>query len=134
MSSERARLAERIPRQADNKDSYAVLRLVEEMCASTSPSRWARWARVRRGGRGLCRALQALQAAHIHLAHRTLLLRRPGWDEIRSAFSEAPGPMPWARSAWDMGTDIRMNSVEEKPRVFRESADLSQGSWPWAGA
>ncbi len=31
-------------RQADNKDSYAVLRLVEEMCASTSPSRWARWA------------------------------------------------------------------------------------------
>ena len=124
---ERARLAERIRAKRNNKDSYAVLRLVEEMCA---------YEPVAVGSLGSESGAEGVGYVALSKHYRQLISTSPielfycgasGWDEIRSAFSEALAQLPRGEICWDMGTDIRMNSVEEKPRVFRESADLSQG-------
>lgn len=44
--------------------------------------------------------------------------------------SPSPGALealPRGEIDWDLGTEIRMNSVEEQPRVFKEHMDVSQG-------
>ena len=43
------------------------------------------------------------------------------------AVSGALEALPRGEIDWDLGTEIRMNSVEEQPRVFKEHMDVSQG-------
>ena len=50
-----------------------------------------------------------------------------GWDDVLFAVSGALEALPRGEIDWDLGTEIRMNSVEEQPRVFKEHMDVSQG-------
>ena len=51
---------------------------------------------------------------------------RPG-KEVAAMLREAFALLPRGEIDLDLGTDIRMNAVEEKPRYFTEEDEISQG-------
>lgn len=127
VAGERERLAERIRARRNNKDAYAVLRLIELMCACEPIAVGA-----------LGSEQDALDTGYVALSkhYKALLATSPievfycgaaGWDEAASAVSSALCALPRGEINWDLGTDIRMNSLEAEPRVYRESAEVSQG-------
>ena len=124
---ERARLAEKIRARRNNKDSYAVLRLIELMCCYEPAAV---------GAFGSADAAESIGYVALSKHYRRLLSTAPievfycgasGFDEVCGAVSEALTALPRGEIDWDMGTEIRMNSVEPEPRVFTEHMDLSQG-------
>lgn len=124
---ERSRLAERIRARQNNKDAYAVLRLIELMCAYEPFSV---------GALGSAQAAEDINYVALSKHYRNLIASSPvevfycgasGWDEVLSAVAGALDTLPRGELNWDMGTEIRMNSVEEQPRVFREHMNVSQG-------
>ena len=48
-------------------------------------------------------------------------------DPVRDAFLAALAGLPRGELCFDIGTDVRMNSVEAAPRVFREGAEEGPG-------
>jgi predicted Zn-dependent peptidase len=46
---------------------------------------------------------------------------------VERALTEALVTLPRSEPDYEMGTDIRMNSVEDKPRYFTEEMDVTQG-------
>lgn len=124
---ERARLAEKIRARRNNKDAYAVLRLIELMC-SCEP--------IAVGSLGSEAAAENIGYVALSKHYKSLVASAPievfycgaaSWDEVLSDVSLALETLPRGEIDWDMGTEIRMNSVEEAPRVFKEHMDVSQG-------
>ena len=124
---ERERLAERIRARRNNKDAYAVLRLVELMCACES---------ISVGALGSEQDAENIGYVALSKHYKALLASAPvevfycggaDWDEAASAVSAALATLPRGEIDWELGTDIRMNSLEAEPRVFRERMELSQG-------
>lgn len=124
---ERARLAERIRARHNNKDGYAVLRLIELMCAYEPMSV---------GSLGKEQDAEGINYVALSKHYRRLVASAPmelfycgtaDFDEAASALTEALAQLPRGEIDEDMGTEIRMNSVEAGPRSFRESMELSQG-------
>lgn len=124
---ERSRLAQRIRARRNNKDGYAVLRLIELMCA---------YEPIAAGSLGSEQDAEGVNYVALSKHYRKLIASSPielfycgtaGFDEAASALTEALSRLPRGEIDWDMGTEIRMNSLEEEPRVFSESMELSQG-------
>ena len=124
---ERARLAERIRAKRNNKDAYAVLRLIELMCA---------YEPIAVGSLGSEQAAEDIHYVALSKHYKNLIASSPievfycgasGWDDVLFAVSGALEALPRGEIDWDLGTEIRMNSVEEQPRVFKEHMDVSQG-------
>ena len=124
---ERARLAERIRARRNNKDGYALLRLIELMCAYEPMSV---------GSLGKEQDAEGINYVALSKHYRRLVASAPmelfycgtaNFDEAASALTEALAQLPRGEIDEDMGTEIRMNSVEAGPRSYRESMELSQG-------
>ncbi|MGI6025959.1 MAG: EF-P 5-aminopentanol modification-associated protein YfmF [Candidatus Scatomorpha sp.] len=124
---ERTRLAEKIRAKRNNKDAYAVLRLIELMCA---------YEPIAVGSLGSEQAAEDIHYVALSKHYKNLIASSPievfycgasGWEDVLSAVSGALETLPRGEINWDLGTEIRMNSVEEQPRVFKEHMDVSQG-------
>ncbi len=127
VDSEKEKLLQIIRGRINNKEGYAVSRCVEEMCC------YEDFAVSALGSEEGCEAVhyrsltkhyrKMLQSCPIEIFY----CGRSSKNTVVSALTDALMPLPRAEIDYDIGTDVRMNSLEEKPRYVEEVMDVSQG-------
>lgn len=127
VDSEREQLVERIERVKNDKRSWAFRRLRENMCAYEDYAT---------GAYGTADEAGSIHYVKLTKHYKELLSvspmeifycgSRPG-KEVAAMLREAFALLPRGEIDLDLGTDIRMNAVEEKPRYFTEEDEISQG-------
>ena len=127
VSGEKDKLLELICSRINNKQRYAIVRCIEEMCCCEdfSVSRY--------GSEDDC---QAITYTKLSKHYRSLLRECPveivycgraSQESVESALKDALSSLPRGEINYDLGTDIRMNSLEEAPRHVEEELDVAQG-------
>ena len=127
VDSEREKLVERIERAKNDKRGWAVRRLRENMCAYEDYAV---------GAYGTADEAKNIHYVKLSKHYKELLAAspmeffycgsRPG-AEVAALLREAFALLPRAEIDLDLGTDIRMNAVEETPRYFTEEDAVTQG-------
>ena len=127
VESEKEKLLERIRGRVNDKISYSVQRLNEEMCC------YEDFAVPRLGTESTA---EGIYYQKLTKHYRNLLSTCPveifycGSEEsedVAEIFRDALCGMPRGEIDYDIGTDIRMNSVESEPRFFTEEMAVTQG-------
>ena len=127
VESERDQLLDRIRGIINDKRAYSVRRLVEQMCSMEE------YAVPRLGFESDVSGITAQALTkHYHklLADSPLHIFYCGTaDEKRvtEALVDALNGLPRSGDIPDLGTDIRMNSLEETPRFFKDELNVTQG-------
>ena len=127
VDSEKEKLIELIRSQINDKRGYAVKRCIEEMCCyeDFSVSRF--------GSEDEC---ENINYKKLSKHYKKLLQTSPvevfycgqaDAASVRSALRDALSPMPRGEINYDLGTDVRMNAVEDKVRYVEEELDVTQG-------
>lgn len=127
VNSERDKLCERIRAQKNDKDSYAVQRLVQLMCPCEA---------VAAGTLGSEESAEAIHYTKLTRRWRELTAAAPielfycgseGFEAVSDALAEALTGLPRGELDADIGTDVRMNAMESAPREFTDHMDVTQG-------
>lgn len=127
VDSEKEKLLELIRSRVNEKRGYALSRCIEEMCCFED------FATSRFGTED--------EAENIHYKkltkhYRKLLQTAPvelfycgkaGYRQVREVLMDAFATMPRGEIDYDIGTDVRMNAVEDHVRYIEEEMDVSQG-------
>ena len=127
VESEKAKLIDDIRGRVNDKRSYAAYRLIEEMCAYEAY-----------GCDDMGSEDSAAAVGHTELTrhYRTLLQSAPieifycgaaEENRVAAAVREMLSTLPRGEIDYDIGTDVRMNTVEEAPRYFEEEMEVGQG-------
>ena len=127
VDSEREKLLERIESLRNDRRSWAVRRLLENMCA------YEPYAVSALGG-----ADEAENLHYVRLTkdYRATLASSPmeffycgsrAGDEVAEKIRSAMLLLPRGDIDLNLGTDVRMNAVEAEPRIFTEEMDVTQG-------
>ena len=128
VDSEREKLLDLIASRVNNKRSYAVLRCIEEMCC------YEDFSVGRYGDEEHCRAINYKKLSR---HYRTLLQTSPielfycgraSLREIRNLLRDQLAMLPRGEIDEEIGTEIRMNAVEDHPRYTEEEMDVSQAN------
>ena len=127
VNSEGEALAGRIREAKKDGARLALCRLIERMCAfeplgesvpaDPDAAGAIRYRRLTR------RWQELLSACPIEIC----CCGPASYGELRDAFLAALAGLPRGELCFDIGTDVRMNSVEAAPRVFREGAEEGPG-------
>ena len=127
VNSERDKMLDNIRARVNNKRSYAAKRCIEEMCC------YEDFAVDPLGSEEDC---EAIRYKKLTQRYRALLQTSPieifycgrsKKSDVVAALKDALYALPRGEIDYDIGTDIRMNAVEEKPRYFEEQMDVTQG-------
>jgi len=127
VDSEREKLLDEINGRINDKTTYAIGRLVERMCDG-EPFAVFRL--------GTAEEAEEIDSESLTRHYRTLLETSPveifysgtaSVEEVEQALGHALQNLPDIEPDFDLGTDVRMNSVEESPRYFTEEMDVTQG-------
>lgn len=127
VSSEKQKLIEKIRARVNDKGSYAVLRLIENMCC------YEDFAVYKLGDE---EGAEAVNYQKLTRRYKELLSRSPmelfycgteSAERVEALLKDALAALPRGEIDYDIGTDVRMNAVEEKPRYFTEELDVTQG-------
>lgn len=127
VDSEKEKLIEEIEGRINNKTSYALGRLVEEMCAYEDFSVFRL---------GTVDVAQEITAESLTERYKNLLESAPieifysgatPVDTVEKALQVAFQSLPKRTPDFEMGTDVRQNALEDKPRYVEEEMDVSQG-------
>lgn len=127
VDSEKAKLAERIRSARDDREGYAMQRLIALMCQYEDM--------------GAMVLDDEDEAESIHyrrltMRWRELLSRSPvevfycgseDFRSVRDAVLDAFAALPRGELDFDIGTDVRMNAIEAEPRIYNETMDAAQG-------
>lgn len=125
--SEKEKLLESIRGRVNDKRGYALLRMLENMCCYEDYSVPAY---------GFEDECESVNYKKLTRRWKELLAQAPVEiffcgsaepERVERAFREALLNLPRGEIDYEMGTDIRMNSVEERERVFTEEMDVNQG-------
>lgn len=127
VDSEKEKLLERIRSRINEKRSYSVQRCIEEMCCyeDFSVSRL-----------GSVQSAEAVRYQKLSKHYRNLLLTSPvemfycGREEaetVAAILRDAFAMLPRGEINYELGTDIRMNAVEDQPRYVEEAMNVTQG-------
>lgn len=127
VESEKEKLLELIRSRVNEKRSYATARLLEEMCCceSYAVSRY-----------GTEEVASGIYYQKLTKHYRSLLSESPveifycgslDAETVASVLSDALAGMPRGNINYDIGTDVRMNAVEENVRRFTEELSVTQG-------
>ncbi len=126
VDSEREKLLELIASRVNNKRSYAISRCVEEMCCyedfaisrfgDESSARSIHYQKLTRHYRNL------VQTAPIELFY----CGRASLRSIKNILRDELVTLPRGELNYDIGTDVRMNTVQENPRFKEETMDVAQ--------
>lgn len=127
VDSEKSKMLELIRSRVNNKQGYAVSRCMEEMCCCED------YAVGRLGSEAECEAINyqkltkryhdLLQSSPIEIFY----CGRAGFDRVAAAMKDALMTLPRGEIDYDIGTDVRMNALEDKPRFVEEKMDVTQG-------
>lgn len=127
VDSEKEKLLEIIRSRVNDKRSYALIRCIEEMCCCED------YAVSRFGSED---DAESIHYKKLTKHYRSMLQTCPvelfycgkaPADQVAEAFTEALSGMPRGEIDYDIGTEIRMNALEEQVRYFEEKMDVSQG-------
>ncbi len=127
VDSEKEKLLEQIRGRINNKSAYAVARCVEEMCCCED------FAVSRLGSESEC---EAINYKKLTKQYHTLLQQSPielfycgraGKKAVIAALRDALITLPRGEIDWEIGTDLRMNALEDAPRFTEEELDVTQG-------
>ena len=127
VESEKEKLLDLIRSRVNEKRGYALSRCIEEMCCFEDFS-------VSRFG-------TEDEAENIHYKkltkhYRKLLQSSPvelfycgksEYKQVQSVLKDAFAAMPRGEIDYDIGTDVRMNAVEDRVRYVEEEMDVTQG-------
>ena len=128
VDSEKEKLLDRIRSRVNYKSSYALSRCVEEMCCCED------FAVSRLGGEDEC---EAINYKKLTKQYHTLLQQSPveifycgraAEKELRAALRDALITLPRGEIDYEIGTDLRMNALEDRPRFVEEELDVNQGN------
>ena len=127
VDSEKEKLLDRIRSRINHKSAYALSRCVEEMCCCED------FAVSRLGSEDAC---EAINYKKLTKQYHTLLQTSPveifycGRAEMRelsAALRDALVTLPRGEIDYEIGTDLRMNALEDSPRFKEETLDVNQG-------
>ena len=127
VDSEKEKLLDLIRSRVNDKRSYAVQRCLEEMCC------YEDYAVSRFGDEASCEAIhykkltrhyrELLRSSPVELFYCGQASEKKVSQALRDAFSG----MPRGEIDWEIGTDLRMNALEDEPRYVEEQMDVTQG-------
>ena len=127
VDSEREKLLDLIRSRVNEKRGYAISRCIEEMCCFED------FAVSRFGSEDECESInykkltkqyrKLLQSSPVELFY----CGRASYKQVRGILKDAFAAMPRAEIDYDIGTDVRMNAVEDHVRYVEEEMDVSQG-------
>jgi len=127
VDSEKEKLCELIRSVINDKRGYAVMRCIQEMCC------YEDFAVSRYGSVEEC---ESINYKKLTKHYRSLLQSCPveifycgksDQAHVVSALKDALSTMPRGEIDYDLGTDLRMNALEEQPRYVEEQLDVTQG-------
>lgn len=127
VESERDKLLEQLRGRINDKRSYSVQRLFEKMCAMEEYST---------DKLGTESETESITASELTRHYHSVLAASPieifycGSAEpsrVKTALVSALSSLPRSNEEADLGTDIRMNSLEENPRYFEDELQITQG-------
>ena len=127
VDSEKEKMLETIRSRINEKRGYALFRCLEEMCC------YEDFAVGRLGGESECESIhykKLTRRYHDLLQTRPVELFYCGRAEeqrVSAILRDALSTLPRGEIDYDLGTDVRMNAVEEKPRRVEETLDVTQG-------
>ena len=127
VDSEREKLLETIRSRINDKRGYAIFRCIEEMCCCED------FAVGRLGGESECEAIHyqklskhyksLLQSSPIEIFY----CGRADRKQLVGFLRDALMTLPRGEIDYEIGTDVRMNAMEEQPRTVEETLDVTQG-------
>ena len=127
VDSEKEKLLERIRSRINDKRSYALTRCIEEMCCyedfavsrfgSESEAENIHYKKLTRHYREL------IQTCPVEIFY----CGKTDFKAVSAAMRDAFSAMPRGEIDYDIGTDLRMNAVEDHVRFVEEEMDVTQG-------
>lgn len=127
VDSEKEKMLEAIRSRINDKRGYALFRCIEEMCCCED------FAVGRLGGESECEAIHYTKLSR----HYKSLLQscpieifycgRAEKKQLVSFLRDALMTLPRGGIDYEIGTDVRMNALEEGPRTVKETLDVTQG-------
>jgi len=127
VESEKEKLLDLIRSRVNEKRSYALSRCIEEMCCyedfavsrfgSEDEAENIHYKKLTKHYR------QLLQSCPVELFY----CGKAPFKQVRAVLKDAFSSMPRGDINYDIGTDVRMNAVEDHIRYVEEEMDLSQG-------
>lgn len=127
VDSEREKLLDIIRSRMNDKRSYAITRCIEEMCCyedfavsrfgSESEAENIHYKKLTRHYREL------IQTCPVEIFY----CGKTDFKAVSAAMREAFSTMPRGEIDYDIGTDLRMNAVEDHVRFVEEEMDVTQG-------
>lgn len=127
VDSERKKLLDIIRSRMNDKRSYALTRCIEEMCCyedfavsrfgSESEAENIHYKKLTRHYRKL------IQTCPVEIFY----CGKTDFKAVSAAMREAFSTMPRGEIDYDIGTDLRMNAVEDHVRFVEEEMDVTQG-------
>ena len=127
VEGEKQKLIDDIRARMNDRAEYAQTRLIELMCPGEDYAVDAL---------GSVQAAQSIGYVTLTKHYRNLLGCSPieifycgsePPETVASAMTDALSALPRGEIDFDIGTDIRLNTVDEEPRIFTEELDVSQG-------
>lgn len=127
VDGEKEKLLEDIRARINDRAAYAQTRLLELMCPGED------YAVDALGDEDAARAIHYVGLTR---HYKALLAASPieifycgsaEADRVAAAMTDALATLPRGELDPDIGTDIRLNTVDERPRVFTEELDVGQG-------
>lgn len=127
VESEKQKLVDDIRARLNDKRDYALFRATEEMCAYEDY-----------GTDEMGSEAGAEEVGYVELTrhYHDLLLTSPieifycgsaSEKRVEEALMDALATLPRGEINYDIGTDIRLNTVEDKPRLVEERLNVTQG-------
>ena len=127
VDSEREKLLEQIRSRINEKRGYALFRCIEEMCCCED------FSVGRLGSEAEC---ETIQYKKLSKHYRSLLQTSPveifycgraDMRQVSDALRQALMILPRGEIDYEIGTDVRMNALEEQPRFTEEKLAVTQG-------
>ena len=128
VESERDKLLDLIASRVNNKRSYAVSRCLEEMCC------YEDFAVSRYGDEDNCRSINYRRLSrHFRAMLQTCPIElfycgRASLKDIRNLLRDQIATLPRGEIDSEIGTEIRMNALEETPRYTEEEMEVAQAN------
>lgn len=127
VDSEKEKLIERIRSIINDKTAYSVQRLRELMCFGEDYAVSAYGTEEEAQGIGYQKLTKHYRRIIAESPVEIFYCGSADLSRIERAVKSALTAMPRGGQDLDIGTDIRMNAMEDKPRAFTEELDVTQG-------
>lgn len=127
VESEKEKLLEDIRARVNDKIAYSRMRMIELMCAAEDYGADVLGSEDAAGSIGYVALTKRYKKLLAESPVEVFYCGSADAERVESALHEALLTLPRGALDPDLGTDIRMNTVEEDTRYFTETTDVTQG-------